>query len=176
MPVETHRFQTIDSTNEEAKRQLKAGKNELVVLAEEQRNGKGTQNRIWQSTPGGIYFTYGKRSPRFDQNNISHLTSTVAEKTVGIIHTLTKIPVELEWPNDIILGIKKVGGILIECNSTASQSTPNYVIIGIGINANQTQFTGAIANTATSLHNFRNSPVDKDALINALIKEIPTCL
>ena len=166
----------VDSTNDEIKRQFKAGTSELIVVADTQTHGRGTHNRTWQSTPGGLYFSYGIKKPNIDQSVVAHLTSKVAACVINIVHELTGIQIQMEWPNDLILGIKKVGGILVECNSLASQSTPNYVIIGIGLNINQSHFDHPIANTATSLRLFSNEEVDLKAIFSKFTKEIPQCL
>ncbi|MDA1352922.1 MAG: biotin--[acetyl-CoA-carboxylase] ligase [bacterium] len=167
------RFKEVGSTNDEAKHLLEAGESECIVISDTQTNGRGQHGRVWESTPGGLYISFGSKNIGLSQEDIPSITQAVGKMVVSITKRLTQIPVELEWPNDIILGIKKVGGILIECNSSASQTTPNYVIIGIGLNLNQTQFSGSLEPVTTSLRLYGNTPVDKETFITELTKEIP---
>jgi BirA family transcriptional regulator, biotin operon repressor / biotin---[acetyl-CoA-carboxylase] ligase len=165
-------LETIDSTNNEAKRLIEKGYTHLVVTADAQTAGKGQQGRQWQSNLGGLYYSYATTTPSFNHQDIDTVTLDVGNRLINLIRSLTNIPVELEWPNDIILGFKKCGGILIECNSSASKVSPNYAIIGIGLNLNQTEFKPPISHTATSLRQYRNETIDSKAFIKAITEEI----
>lgn len=142
----------IHSTNDYLKSLVLKQKLEdfTVVKADFQEAGKGQRGNKWLSEPGenltmSLYkeFAY---LPIIDQFKISMQTAIALYRALA---TLTD-QVAIKWPNDLLLGGKKVGGVLIE--TSVKGSCISWVIIGIGININQTNFKGLPNATSILLH------------------------
>lgn len=144
-----HYFKT-DSTNRVAMELAFAGEEEgAVILAEEQTAGRGRAGRKWHSElGGGIYITILLR-PRLSPVQAPLLTILAGLSLHSAILAQTGLNTELKWPNDILLGGKKLGGILTEMHAEPTQV--RFVIVGIGLNVNQEKFPADLSSIATSL-------------------------
>jgi BirA family biotin operon repressor/biotin-[acetyl-CoA-carboxylase] ligase len=144
-----HFFKT-DSTNRVAMELGYSGEPEgTVVLAEAQSAGRGRSGRIWHSEKGtGLYFTILLR-PRLSPAQAPLLTMLAGLSAQTAIAAQTGLVAELKWPNDLLLGGKKLGGILTEMH--AEPSAVRFVIVGIGLNVNQEKFPSELSSTATSI-------------------------
>lgn len=108
-----------------------------IVIADEQTAGRGRLNRAWHSTKEkGIWLSIILR-PNLLPYLAPQLTLLTATVLAEVIKEYTSIKPQIKWPNDILINNKKVAGILTEMQ--AEQDTIQYVIIGIGINVNQTK-------------------------------------
>jgi BirA family biotin operon repressor/biotin-[acetyl-CoA-carboxylase] ligase len=135
------RLRKIGSTNDEARRLIKQGEGEgLVVIAAAQTKGKGKPGSRWHSPPGNLYFSAVVK-PYKNQRKIALVTMIGALAGRAVLQSMTKAPVVIKWPNDLMLNGKKVGGILAE------RVPSGHLIIGIGLNLN----TVPKLSTATSL-------------------------
>jgi BirA family transcriptional regulator, biotin operon repressor / biotin---[acetyl-CoA-carboxylase] ligase len=144
-----HFFKT-DSTNRVAMELGYAGEPEgTVVMAEAQTAGRGRSGRTWHSEKGtGLYFTVLLR-PRLSPAQAPLLTMLAGISAQSAIAAQTGLVPELKWPNDLLLGGKKVGGILTEMH--AEPNVVRFVIVGIGINVNQESFPSELSASATSI-------------------------
>jgi BirA family biotin operon repressor/biotin-[acetyl-CoA-carboxylase] ligase len=144
-----HFFKT-DSTNRVAMELGFAGEPEgAVVMAEEQTAGRGRAGRAWHSEKGtGLYVSILLR-PRLAPAQAPLLTMLAGISAQAAVQALTGLVPELKWPNDLLLSGKKLGGILTEMH--AEPSAVRFVVVGIGINANQQRFPLELAPVATSL-------------------------
>lgn len=128
----------IDSTN----RQLHdlsdaAFTHGILALADYQTRGKGQGVKHWASESGqNLLFSIGLKP--MESTRLILLTLAVAESIAEYISTLTALPVRIKWPNDILVGGAKLGGILTETLFLGSNL--ERVIIGIGLNVNQQEF------------------------------------
>ena len=165
-------YPEIDSTNEEAKRLGVQGVQDAIIVAEKQLQGKGQQGRIWVSDQGGFYFSFLMRPSSFTFEKVGYYTKKTGEKLLQIIDNISGVKPELEWPNDIILSDKKLGGILIETTMKANSQIPDYVVVGIGINVNQEKFPDSVKYTATSLFQATHRQFDLSPFILQLTKEL----
>ena len=138
------------SSNEWMKEAGAAGEPACIVgIAEEQTAGKGRLGRTWVSPKGeNIYFSLLLR-PDAAPCHAAALTLVMGLSTAQAIRETTGLPVGIKWPNDVVINHRKVCGILTEMK--ADPERIDYVVIGIGINVNQTEFTEGISATATSL-------------------------
>jgi BirA family transcriptional regulator, biotin operon repressor / biotin---[acetyl-CoA-carboxylase] ligase len=145
-----HHFFKIDSTNRVALELGYAGEPEgSVVLAEEQTAGRGRAGRSWHSErAAGIYATLLLR-PKLSPVQAPLLTMMAGLSARAAIADVTGLPVDLKWPNDLVVHGKKIGGILTEMHAEPSQV--HFVIVGIGVNVNQEKFPAELAGIATSL-------------------------
>jgi BirA family biotin operon repressor/biotin-[acetyl-CoA-carboxylase] ligase len=164
-----HFFKT-DSTNRVALELGHAGEPEgAVVLAEEQTAGRGRAGRAWHSDRGtGIYVTLLLR-PKLAPVQAPLLTMMAGLSAHSAVQALTGLTVDLKWPNDLFVRGKKVGGILTEMHAEPSQV--RFVIVGIGLNANQDKFSGELASTATSLRMETGKPQSRMELLVRLLRE-----
>ena len=178
MQVEFRHLESIDSTNEEAKRVAKEfpeilSDKAIVFVAKTQTAGRGTHGKGWESdSEGGLYYTLLFRQPAFDFSQVSKYLREIAFVVVGTIWELTDIQTDVEWPNDIILDNKKCGGILLESASHAHSKNPHYVMIGIGLNLNQTSFSLGLHHVAISLWQKTQKIYDKNQFVETLTKEL----
>jgi len=119
----------VGSTNDEAKKLLQKHSSALVV-AEAQRRGRGRHGRVWESPPGGLWFSLGFKVDKRDLALIPILTGAAVAQGLRDLGFAAQI----KWPNDILIGGKKVAGILVEADTREGGSSE--VVIGVGINVN----------------------------------------
>jgi BirA family biotin operon repressor/biotin-[acetyl-CoA-carboxylase] ligase len=143
-------YDSIDSTNDEAKRQAMSGApNGSLFIAEQQSGGKGRLGRTFLSPPGtGLWFSVLLRSELIPQH-ITNITLQAGLAVCKAIRELTCCPAMIKWPNDVVIGSKKVCGILTEM--AAEIDRVNYIVVGIGINVNIPSFPEELSAKATSL-------------------------
>jgi BirA family biotin operon repressor/biotin-[acetyl-CoA-carboxylase] ligase len=119
-------YESIDSTNEEARRLANAGeRGPLWIAARVQETGKGRRGRVWVSQDGNLFATLLTAGPNARSGELAFLAGLAAGETVAAF--APKAEVSLKWPNDVLLNGKKAAGILIENFGAA-------LAIGVGIN------------------------------------------
>ena len=150
MGRELFSYSQVGSTNVVAKEKLQEGGTDgLLVVAQEQLQGRGRRGRNWQSPKGeAAYMTLGLK-PRFAPDKSSMLTLVMAYAVAQAIREVTDLPCLIKWPNDIVVNKKKVCGILTEMNM--GKEGTYHIVIGVGINTNQKKFQEELASIATSL-------------------------
>jgi BirA family biotin operon repressor/biotin-[acetyl-CoA-carboxylase] ligase len=143
-------FQETSSTNDIAEKLARDGVNEgVVIFAESQTKGRGRLGRKWISPAGqGLWFSVLLR-PSLPPASVTQLTIAAATAVARAIHTETGLVPQIKWPNDILLGGKKAVGILTELNAEVDRV--RYVIVGIGVDVNLTEFPAELKEVATSL-------------------------
>tara|TARA_B100001989_G_C24507043_1_gene448221 strand:- start:159 stop:710 length:552 start_codon:yes stop_codon:yes gene_type:complete len=180
MDIPVFKKTTIDSTNEFAKRVLKQNSQLLatgfVVVAEYQTHGKGTKGRVWYSqSSGGLYYTLAIKPAQFDFSAIDYYHQAIAKAIQQVVYTLAHVTLTIRFPNDLFLAKKKVGGVLMEsAMKTTSKATLDYLVIGIGLNINQSTFPPQLTDIATSLYLETNQTLDKERLIDPLTLALKT--
>lgn len=128
-------FETIDSTNEEAKRiAANGGSHGAVIWAKEQTQGRGRGDRQWESLPGNLFVTVLLR-PGCALSVIPQLSFVAA---LAAHHTIEDVlpedaEIALKWPNDVLVNDKKVAGILLESFSVPGDDE-RWVAVGLGMN------------------------------------------
>lgn len=162
---------SVDSTNDYLKKLGNEGcENGTVVVAREQTKGKGRLGRTWQSKKDdGIAFSVLLR-PNVAPSEISAITPLAGLAVCKAIREYTKLDCVIKWPNDIIVGRKKLVGILTEMS--AEFDAVEYVITGIGINVDHTSFPEEIAFKATSLLLETGRHVDKNEFLACVLEHI----
>ncbi len=166
-------FQTIDSTNSCAKAVANIGAPEgIVVISEEQTEGRGRLGRAWLANPAeNLMFSLLLR-PQVPPEVINLLPLYVAVATAQAIEKITGLKVECKWPNDLLINKKKVAGILIE--GSIKNNIVEHVVVGLGVNVNQTKFPDDLMLKATSLQLQLNKPVDRVALFKEVLSSLET--
>jgi BirA family biotin operon repressor/biotin-[acetyl-CoA-carboxylase] ligase len=166
-------FQEVDSTSEEAALLAMRGASEgTVVIAHAQRRGRGRMGRQWASPPGlGIYLSVILRPPVAAQQ-APVLALLGAAASAEAIDRATGLATGIKWPNDLVVRGRKVGGILGE--AAVEGTSLQHVILGIGLNVNQTEadFKGDLRTTATSLRIESGRFVDRAAMIRSLCESL----
>ena len=144
-----HLFDEVGSTNSTGLEAAQAGASEgSVFIAERQTEGRGRGGNSWHSDRGAIYMSVVLR-PTLPANDILVLSlATGLAVSLAVEHVCGVAP-DLRWPNDIMLGEKKLGGILCEMNADASRV--RHAVVGIGLNVNQGEFPPEIRESATSV-------------------------
>lgn len=132
-------FNTIDSTNDEALRQLNSGyRGNKIIFAYEQTNGRGRIGRKFYSPKyNGLYMSF-----IIPYNNINPLAIT-AKTAVSVAKSLSSIvdkDIKIKWVNDLLIEDKKICGILTEGFINYKTNKLEYIIVGIGINLNNINF------------------------------------
>ncbi|MCC5940295.1 MAG: biotin--[acetyl-CoA-carboxylase] ligase [Balneolaceae bacterium] len=139
-----------------------------VFLADVQKNGRGQYERIWEAAPfSNLTFTLLFKPP--GSNRLPLLSLSIA---VAISKTLEKFldePVQVKWPNDIICKGKKLGGILTETSFCGS--VLERLLVGVGLNVNQTVFSRTIDKKTTSMKSIANKTFSREELLAAILNE-----
>ena len=165
--IDTLCYETIDSTNAQAKRLAEAGYgNGTLIVADHQEAGRGRRGRSWE-TPAGTNIAMSLLlKPEINPNNASMITLVAALAVSKAITQITGEPAPIKWPNDIVMNGKKVCGILTEMS--AQFDYVNHIVVGIGINVNIESFPEEIAEIATSLRKETGKLISRAELIEAV--------
>jgi BirA family biotin operon repressor/biotin-[acetyl-CoA-carboxylase] ligase len=160
-----------DSTNTDA---LAAARNGAphgsVYFADEQLAGRGRGDHAWDSAAGeGLYLSVVLRSP-IPAARLPLLPLAVGLAATEAIRAVAGLTVDLRWPNDLLLGPRKVGGILAE--SKISGGSVDFAVAGIGINVHQRAFAADLTTPATSLNLEAGQRVSRQDLLTALLKSL----
>ncbi len=143
-----------------------------VILAEHQTAGKGRLGRSWASPPNkNIYCSVILRAPRL-QPHMTWVPLVTGLAISEAIQTEQLIKPSLKWPNDLLIGNKKLGGIL--CEGTSRGNTPSVVIIGFGVNVNTTldDFPENLQPTSTSLLQESGQPCNRNTLLTCMFNQL----
>lgn len=130
-PFHVVNFTEIGSTNERVKAALYEGHTEgYVVRAQKQTGGYGRQGRLWTSPEGGLYQSILLRPPKCDPATLPTLGFVMALSIRAALLRLASLPhdaIRIKWPNDLLVGDDKIGGISME-------ATAGGVCMGMGVN------------------------------------------
>ena len=164
----------IDSTNNEAKRQIAAGNTGTsLIVTEAQTAGRGRQGKSFFSPTGaGIYMTLALPT-RLPLTAAVSVTTAAAVAAFRAIRDETGVECDIKWVNDLYLGGKKVAGILTEAISDFEAGEVRHLIVGIGINLYPADYPADIANIATSLG---AGKVNRNRLIARIVDRLFECL
>lgn len=154
-------YDSIGSTNSEALSHVEA-KDKSLFASKNQTKGRGRQNRSWESSSGGIYMTILLK-PEYISEDVSSLTLAAGLAVARVIKGAL-----IKWPNDVILGDKKAAGILTE---TRILKDGFVIAVGIGINANNTEFCKELENKATSVYLYSGKKQDIVSIISGVYSE-----
>ncbi|WP_342541232.1 biotin--[acetyl-CoA-carboxylase] ligase [Heyndrickxia sp. FSL K6-6286] len=164
---------TIDSTQKVAHQLAQEGCPEgTIVVAEEQTNGRGRLTRHWHSPKfTGIWMSIVLR-PKLPPFKAPQFTLITAVAVVQAIEQLFDLQPEIKWPNDILIKGKKVTGILTELQADSDKI--HSIIIGIGINVNQTRedFPEELHSVATSIAIENGGKLSRSILIQQILANL----
>lgn len=164
-------LETVDSTNTAAKAQAAQGAPQgTAVLAERQTGGRGRLGRQFDSPSGmGVYLSVVLR-PEVEPQRLLPLTCFVAAALCDAVEEAVGLRPEIKWTNDLLLGGKKLAGILTELTLEAESHRVQYAVVGAGINCGQREvdFPPVLRETACSLAMAGRS-VDRNALAASML-------
>ena len=159
------------STNSDALAAARSGApHGTVFFADEQNAGRGRGDHGWHSAAGeGLYVSVLLR-PQVTAARLPLIPLAAGLAAAEAIRTVASLTVDLRWPNDLLIGPRKTGGILVEAHSEGS--TVSYAVVGIGINVHQRSFAPDLSTPATSLDLEAGRRVSRQALLLALLKSL----
>lgn len=168
-----HWYYATDSTNTQAKGLAREGApHGTVLIAGQQTGGRGRMGRTFQSPDGqGVYLSVILR-PGCKPEELMHLTCSVGVAMAEAVEAVSGIRPQLKWINDLVIGSKKLGGILAEMS--VDKGLVEYAVIGIGINCLQSarDFHPEIAELATSLSLAAGRPILPEVLAAAMVEAL----
>lgn len=157
------------STNDDAWRLAREGAPEgSIVIAECQTGGKGRKGRLWISPKGVNLYTSIVLRPPLPPSQVSLLTLLAGVVVAEVIREDHGIEAGIKWPNDVLIGGKKVAGILSEMSAEADRV--HFLVLGIGVNLNMTEemFPPDLLQPATSLFLVTGTKVDRASFARSL--------
>ncbi|MGA3371693.1 MAG: biotin--[acetyl-CoA-carboxylase] ligase [Terracidiphilus sp.] len=160
-----------DSTNSDAQDAAHSGApHGSVYFADEQLAGRGRGDHGWHSAVGeGLYVSVLLR-PEIPAARLPLLPLAAGLAAAEAIRSATRLTVDLRWPNDLLIGSRKVGGILVEARN--SGGSIEFGVVGIGINVHQRVFAPDLSTPATSLDLECGRPLPRQPLLVALLKSL----
>ena len=159
---------SVDSTNLWLRRRIGELPHGAAVVAFEQSAGRGRSGRSFLSPEGGLYLSMLLR-PETEPERLPSLTPAAALAVCRAVDGLSGLRCAIKWPNDVLLGGKKICGILVE--SVLGGETP-CVIVGVGVNANTAAFPKELEEIAGSVAAVTGRALDLHALAAALLGEL----
>jgi BirA family biotin operon repressor/biotin-[acetyl-CoA-carboxylase] ligase len=163
---------TVASTNDLAKELAALGAMDgTVVLAETQTRGRGRLCREWISPAGGLWLSTILK-PKLEPSHACKLVFVAGLAVANTLRELYDLAVATKWPNDVLTNGKKMCGILAEMNTMGRRL--NYVVLGIGINANfeVKVFPEALRESATTLQKELGGKVNLERLLRVLLEKL----
>lgn len=159
------------STNSDVIERAKAGEPEgLVLIAGEQTAGRGRLDRSWLGNPGGSILCSVLVRPKLDPEHVPLLTAAAGLAAREALAEAAGLKAELKWPNDLMSGGRKLGGILTE--SVIASDSVDFCVVGIGLNVNwpAAEIPGEISEIATSVSAQLGHDADRTAILDQFLK------
>jgi BirA family biotin operon repressor/biotin-[acetyl-CoA-carboxylase] ligase len=165
---ELHFLPTTGSTNSDAMAAARTGApHGAVWFADEQTAGRGRGDHGWQSAAGqGLYVSVVVRLP-LSASRLPLLPLAGGLAAAEAVRVASGLTIDLRWPNDLLLGPRKTGGILAEAQTDAGLLA--FAVVGIGINVHQRNFNPTLSTPGTSLDLESGRIIDRQQLLIALL-------
>lgn len=165
------RLGSVDSTQAVAFALAESGAADgSAVIADSQRAGRGRRGRRWVDEPGQSLLTSIILRPRLVPAAWPLLSLAAAVAVARAIRRLAGIEARLKWPNDVMVGGRKLAGILLESRTGERP----VVVVGIGINVGQHRWPPDLEERATSVQEASGRAIDRETLLVAVIEELST--
>lgn len=169
MGKEIYCYQEVNSTNEVAKSKSAASLEGTVVLAETQTAGRGRLARPWDSPQGGIWMSIILK-PKIPMAQAYRINMAVSVAMARAISGLYGLEAKIKWPNDLLIGERKLCGILMEISAEVDQL--DYAVVGVGLNTNLDVSVFPDEWRATSISEELGSDVSRTDLIQRILQEL----
>ncbi len=166
-------FQKTESTNDVVQKLSSQGHPEgLVVFAESQTAGRGRHARSWISPAGkGLWFTILLR-PTLPMHSMPRVTVMTAVAVAQSLRRMTRLPLRIKWPNDILCQGKKLAGILIDLSANSGRIQSVAIGIGINVHLEENDFPVELREVATSLKLEAGRSFHRPSLCADLLSEL----
>ncbi len=163
-------FKSIRSTMDYAKRIAERDEPEgTVVIADYQSHGRGRFGRVWKANPGENILMSIILRPKIPLEKFSIFPFLSAVAVAESIEKNIGVKVTTKWPNDLLINGKKFCGILMEASITVEKG--DFVILGIGINVNQSEFPRELQDHATSLYLSTGKIYDRAEIVKDILRQ-----
>jgi BirA family transcriptional regulator, biotin operon repressor / biotin---[acetyl-CoA-carboxylase] ligase len=172
-----HHFKTGSTMNDAAALAAAGEPHGTIVVAEEQTAGRGRLGRTWHSEKGaGLYFSMVLRPPlpAAAAPMLTLVSGLAVREAIAEITGRAFPETDLRWPNDVLLRGSKCAGILLEM--TAEPERIKYVILGVGINVNQSEMPTDLDNSATSLRIACGHPFVRADVLGTVLRALDRSL
>lgn len=170
------RVEETDSTNRLARELWEAGAigHGDVVVAARQTRGRGRRGRRWESPPGGLWFSLLLR-PSLAPAQVAPFSLVCAVAVAEALQRFVPVPVQVKWPNDVLVGGRKAAGVLLEMQAEFDRI--EYVIAGIGINVNLDRevFPAPLRGLVTSLQAEAGTPLPLETVLQEVLGGLQAC-
>lgn len=169
LPLKVQWHDSVSSTmNLASARASEGAAHGLVVGADEQTAGRGRRGHEWSSPEGaGLYFSFVARPAHRPDAPLSLLTLAAGVAVRAGIRDATGLAADLKWPNDVLVGKRKLAGILAE--GLAVGTADQAVIVGVGLNIRASAYPPDVAARATSIEGELGRGVDRGAVLAAVL-------
>jgi BirA family biotin operon repressor/biotin-[acetyl-CoA-carboxylase] ligase len=137
-----------------------------VVVADSQTAGRGRRGRAWLDEPGASLLASIVLRPRLAPARLPGLSLAAGVAVAEALTRTAGLAPRLKWPNDVLLGGRKLAGVLLESRLSGEQAT---TVLGVGVNLSQRLFPADLAQRATSIWLASGRLVDRDVLLAALL-------
>ena len=166
-------FEELDSTNSYL---LSGNEKRLgtVVLSEYQLKGRGRKQRDWQASKEQALTFSILLNNEIEPGNVNILSLGAAVALAQALENLHQFKVNVKWPNDVLIDGKKLSGILIESNSKGNKI--EKIVVGIGVNVNQPNFTGTFNLRPTSVRMELKKMVSRERLLSEILNRFEEML
>ena len=138
-----------------------------VVVADSQAAGRGRRGRAWADEPGASQLATIVLRPRLEPSRLPGLSLAAGVAAAEALMRASGLAPRLKWPNDVLVGGRKIAGILLE--SRVTDAGPITAILGIGVNLTQRVFPADLAARATSVWLASGRRVDREVVLAALL-------
>jgi BirA family biotin operon repressor/biotin-[acetyl-CoA-carboxylase] ligase len=163
----------VDSTNDEAERQLAAGRpTPFVVLARRQTQGRGRLGRVWHSEDNGNLYASFVFRPRLEPARMQTFTLWMGANLCELVANFCRFQPGLKWPNDLYFEGRKFGGMLTEARIDADQIRDLVFGLGLNVNSPPASLPAELARQATTLASCAGRPVDFNRLTAAIVGRV----
>jgi len=167
-----HWLESTGSTNDVASRLAESGaEHGTIVVAETQTAGRGRHGRVWFSpSGGGLYASIIIRPAHAmtgEERPEALLTLAAGVAIAEAVRTLTGLPAKLKWPNDVVVGSRKLAGILAE--AAMQGDTLQHIVLGVGVNLRSAAYPPELAARTTSIEAETNRPAERGSMLAEIV-------
>ena len=163
----------VDSTNDEAARQLAAGRSApFAVFARRQTRGRGRFGRHWHSEANGNLYSSFAFRPRIAPERMQTFTLWMGVTICELVSKFVPVAPGIKWPNDIVFDGRKAGGMLTEARVDADQIRDLVFGLGLNVNSAPSDWPTELGRRAVSLSELAGAPVDLNRFTAALIGRV----
>lgn len=165
----------VDSTNDEAERQLAAGRpTPFVVLARRQTLGRGRFGRVWHSEDNGNLYASFVFRPQLVPGRMQTFTLWMGANLCELVANFCRLQPGIKWPNDLYFAGRKLGGMLTEARIDSDQIRDLVFGLGLNVNSPPAALPAELARQATTLASCAGRPLDLNRLTAAIIGRVLT--